>query len=106
MGTHPIFESDFDCLTEKVEIELCECVFYRIKDTNHDKVILVETTEKGGRGARRDVTEEDVGCAITHYKRYQRFDFTTNLQNRFRGSRWFAQFQADYLPRRGFLHRR
>jgi len=27
MGTHPIFESDFDCLTEKVEIELCECVF-------------------------------------------------------------------------------
>jgi len=26
MGTHPIFESDFDCLTENIERE-CNCLF-------------------------------------------------------------------------------
>jgi len=24
MGTHPIFESDFDCLTDGSEVESCE----------------------------------------------------------------------------------
>merc|ERR1739838_1017660 len=28
MGTHPIFESDFDCLTEKMAVDDCICVVF------------------------------------------------------------------------------
>merc|ERR1711917_189165 len=38
MGTHPIFESDFDCLTEKMTISaLEENVFH-----HHEKKVLLE----------------------------------------------------------------
>merc|ERR1712168_767210 len=29
MGTHPIFESDFDCLTDKLVIRPCPCPMHR-----------------------------------------------------------------------------
>merc|ERR1712212_331067 len=40
MGTHPIFESDFDCLTEKEEEENMNEIIYKIeKDINTIKII-------------------------------------------------------------------
>merc|ERR1711935_569671 len=63
MGTHPIFESDFDCLTDSEtdfdDISLCE-IFYELTDSINESKNLSEEVHSDRDTSTSGVEAEDI----------------------------------------------
>merc|ERR1711953_7298 len=49
MGTHPIFESDFDCLTDSIEMKILNCFLlftFVTTEAKKSKLISLQTVKK------------------------------------------------------------
>merc|ERR1712128_410425 len=105
MGTHPIFESDFDCLTEKVEIELCVC-FTASKTQTMIKLFSLKQQKK--EDEERGVTSQKKTSAaqLRITKDINDLTLPPTCKTDFEDPDDLLNFKLTICPDEGFLHRR